>query len=290
MDRNQMTTRRAPALLDGRTVSEIVFPVTVDRLHEPGEGAAARLGGLWGIPVRLVHVTNSIEGNDPDLEALARRLRGRYPDQEFQTTHLYGEDPGKAICDTVNVDSLVFITSQRADEWKANGSIAEEVLRCGGVPLLTLGPEAELSSLALEIVIGLDGSAAAETALAVAKGLAEVHGNRLWLVRVVPEPEPGAPLEHHPEIVQYLEDRVNELGGLGSVGWEIIQSNNPVEAITGFADVRRAGLIVAGSKATSEASRRYIGSVTMGLISTARQPVLAVASTKSTKALSPGGT
>lgn len=281
-------TKHAPILLEDRRVSEIVFPVSIKAIHERGESAAVMLAQTWQLPVRLVHADNMVTNTDPDLESLAERLRHRYPLQDFKTSHLNGADVGKSICETVKADSLVFMSTQNANEWKVKGSTAEEVLRCGGVPLLMMGPHASLTNLEGEIVIGLDGSAPAEVSLALAKGISEIHGNRIWLVTVVPQPRRGESLQHRPQLVKYLEDRAAELGGLGHVGWEIIQGNDPVAAIEAFARNRSASLIIAGSKDRSDPSRQTMGSITMGLVSRAQQPVLASAAAPTPMALGPG--
>lgn len=283
-------TKHSPILLEGRRVSEIVFPVSIKTIHERGESAAVMLAQTWQLPVRLVHADNLVTNVDLGLESLADRLRHRYPLQEFKTTHLNGEGIGRSICETVKADSLVFMSTQNANEWKVEGSTAEEVLRCGGVPLLMMGPNASFTNLEGEIVIGLDGSAPAEVSLALAKGLSEMHGNRIWLVTVVAQPRRGDPLMHRPQLVKYLEDRAAELGGLGHVGWEIIQSNDPVGAIEAFARNRSASLIIAGSRDRSDPSRQTMGSITMGLVSKAQQPVLAAAATPPPMALGSGRT
>ncbi len=282
---SESTLEHSPALLGDKRVSEIVFPVTAKSIHERGESAAVMLAQTWQLPIRLTHVDESVETIDLGLESLAERLRHRYPLQEFATTHLAGEQIGRSICETIKDDSLVFMTTQNANEWRVKGSAAEEVLRCSGVPLMMMGPHASLTNLEGEIVIGLDGSAPSEVSLSLARGLSQIHGNRIWLVTVAPPLGRDDPISHRPHLVKYLEDRVAELGGLGHVGWEIILSNDPVSAIDQFARSRGASLILAGSKDRADPYRQIMGSITMGLVAKAQQPVLAAAAALAPKAL-----
>ena len=255
-------------------MSELVFPVTLQSVHELGEGTVVRLAKAWDTPLRLVHASDSIEASHPELEAFATRLRKRHPGLEVLTKHLYGDDAGRAIADTVSAHSLIVMTTKHADEWKMKGSVTETVLHSAGVPVLIFGPHALESDLVGEVVVGLDGTASAEYALEPASGIAAAIGGRLWLVRVVPTPPVGEPAPHHPEIVEYLEEHAARLGGPGDVGWEIIQNNDPVEALEFFAAKRQAALLVAGARGRNNTTRRSMGSITMGLVAQGRRPVL----------------
>lgn len=268
--------RKTLTLLENRQITELVFPMKLGSIHEKGEGAIAAMAQRWDLPIRMVHASNSVDATDPDLESFADRFRHRYPEIQVTTKHMYGDNPSKAIAEAVLASSLLFLTTEHADEWKVKGSVAESLLHQSGVPMLIFGPNAAAINAEGDVVIGLDGSASAEFALPVANGMAQALGTRLWLVRVVPVSQPSGVTSDHIAIVRYLESKAQEWSGSGNTGWEIIKSNDPVDALEYFANSRTAAAIVASARDRTNPVRKTMGSITMGLVANAKRPILTV--------------
>lgn len=273
-------TVSAPAFEAGRTVTHVVLPAAATHLHERGAPYASALAEIWQVPLRLVHVSDSVATKDEQLEAVVSNLRHRRPGLTIEGVHVYGEDVAAALADSIDPHAFVLMTTEHADEWRIKGSVAEAVLNRIGAPLLLLGPNAKEVMLTGEIVVGVDGSYASEAAMGHAVTLAKAFGvrTRVWLIQVVPMPEPGDEV-HHPEIADYLQRKAEELTDHDvDVRWEVIQSNDPVRSLADFAQRRRASFVVVGARSRTDVTRTTMGSVTMGLVQTVPQAVLAVRS------------
>ncbi len=267
----------APAFEDGRVVTHVVLPAAATHLHERGAPYASALAEAWGVPLRLVHVSDSVSASDPHLTAVVDNLRHRRPGLVIESANVYGDDVATALAEYIEPHAFVVMTTEHADEWRFKDSVAEAVVHHVGAPLLLLGPNASDVSLTGEIVVGVDGSYGAHGAVESAMRLAQAFGvrTRVWLVRIVPMPGPGETV-HHPEISDYLQRLAEENDGPADVRWEIIQSNNPVDALVDFARRRKASFIVAGARSRTDATRTSMGSVTMGLVHAAAQAVMPV--------------
>lgn len=273
-------TVSAPAFEGGRTVNHVILPAAATHLHERGAPYASALAEIWQVPLRLVHVSDSVATKDPQLDAVVSNLRHRRPGLTIEGIHVYGDDVASALADYVDAHAFVVMTTEHADEWRVKGSVAEAVLNRVGAPLLLLGPNVTEVSLTGEVVVGVDGSYASERAMTYAVTLAKAFGvrTRVWLIQVVPMPEPGEEV-HHPEIADYLQRQAEDLTDHDvDVRWEVIQSNDPVRALADFAVRRQASFVVAGARSRTDVTRTSMGSVTMGLVQTVPQAVLAVRS------------
>jgi nucleotide-binding universal stress UspA family protein len=267
------TESNAPALVGGRTLEEIVLPVSFTRIDDRIIGIGVRLALEWAIPLHLVNVSESVEATDPKLEAFTQDLKTRQPQLEVRRTHIYGHDIATGIAGAVQAHSLLLMATDNADEWKVKGSVAERVLFHAGVPVLFFGPNAKTLDLEGDVVIGLDGSVSAERALQPAIGLANGLSSQLWLVQVVDHV--GADVDT--DVATYIQDQAGMVEGPGVHGWELIHSNDPVTALEGFAKARNAGFLVAGARGRTDPHRKTMGSITMGLVATAERPVLTLA-------------
>jgi nucleotide-binding universal stress UspA family protein len=279
MNTEHIAGAAAPAFEEGRVVTHVILPAAATYLHERGAPYASALAEAWGVPLRLVHVSESVSSTDPALDAVVDNLRHRRPGLVIESANVYGDDVATALADYVEPHAFVVMTTEHADEWRFKDSVAEAVVHHVGAPLLLLGPNATDVSLTGEIVVGVDGSYGSETAVGYALKLAQAFGvrTRVWLIRIVPAPARGETV-HHPEISDQLQHMAEENNGPADVRWEIIQSNDPVHALVDFARRRKASFIVAGARTRTDATRTSMGSVTMGLVHAATQAVMPVSS------------
>ncbi len=266
-------TTAGTELVVGRPVDEIVVPVATGSYRERAMPFAAGLADAWSLPIRVVHVSASITSDDPDLESIVERLRPWYPTVRIESTHLYGDDPARAVADSLGPNSLAVMSTENTDGWRFKDSTAEAVVTAAGVPVLLVGPEARTPNLGGDVVLGLDGSASAEEALESAVGLAEALGGRLWLVGVVDKPQAGRP-DPNPDLARYLHEIAARLDRWVRARWEVVQSNDPVDALTSFARRRRAGFMVTATGGRSDATSHTMRSIAMGLVPVAPCPVL----------------
>jgi len=175
------------------------------------------------------------------------------------------------------------------------GSVAEAVLAKTPVPLLLVPVRAadrppSAFEAAARIVVPLDGSPLAEAALPHAAALARATGATLSLLRVVPAPVEIVPAPGFAALVEtreieakarheaeaYLQTVADRLRSEGvSVQTEAVVGD-PADTIAGMGGDSRAGLVVMATHGRTGLVGALAGSVTLGVLSRARLPVLAV--------------
>ena len=265
----------APAFASDRTIAELVVPVGAGALHDRALPFAAWLSGRWKVPLRLRHVSASVSSDDPVLDEIVDNIRRWHPELPVEGKHLYGDDPAVTIAQEVGVHMLPVLSTEHADGWSFKDSTAEALVEHVGVPVMLVGPEAKEPHPDGEIVVGLDGTATAEKALHVAAAFAKAVGQQLWMVRVVADPPPDGE-ELHPEIGLELQRLADGVDPAVEARWEVIHSNDPVHTIEAFADRVGAGALVTATRGRTDETRTSMCSITMGLVATARRPVLVV--------------
>ena len=271
----------APTFEYGRTVTHVSLPAKALHLHERCAPFASELAAQWGVPLRLIHVSDSLSGSDPALDAVVANLHHRTPSLAIEAVNVFGTDVAKALADAIDPHAFVVMSTEHADAWRFKGSVAESVAGHVGAPLLLIGPNVQIQTTTGEIVVAVDGSMASEAAMdrAVLLSKAFSSRSRIWMVRVVPRPTGGLG-DHHGDLARALQAQAESSTAGVDVRWEIIQSNDPIEAITSFAARRRASFIVTGMRSRNDMRRKTMGSVTMGLVHRAIQPVMPVPSAR----------
>ncbi len=271
------STTTAPALDGDRPITRIVLPSVSGMPYDRTTMLGVRVAESWGCDVELVHVTSSIASVDPMLDHHADQVATTHPELEVHATHLYGDDPATAIADHVGPGALVVMSTDHMDAWRVKDSVAERMLDRIGGPVLLLGPNVTAARMRTggidgEVVLGVDGSAAAEAGVAPALALAKALGHRLWLVRVVPDPKPGDPA--HPEIAARLQSLAEAGSDEVATRWEVIQHNDPAGALDAFATRRDAAVVVISRRRRSDDARPSMASTAAGLVARAACPVL----------------
>ncbi|MEM9562492.1 MAG: universal stress protein [Actinomycetota bacterium] len=279
-----------PVLTGERPVEEIVVPVGDGPLPVRALELAAALAGRWGLPVRLLHATghDPVVATDPELAAARTSLADRAPDLDVRVEALAGDDPAAAVAAIVDATALTVVATEQADAWSFKHSVAETLVDRLRGPLVLVGPSARPPSLdGADVVAALDGSGAGQAALSASAALARSLGGTLRLLRVVPEPTPGAPADTADadrsdagrpdngvaDELRHLADRIEPPV---AVTWEIVHGNDPIGAIETVADGTGAEFVVVASRGRTDETRTTMASTTMGLVARAERPVLVV--------------
>jgi nucleotide-binding universal stress UspA family protein len=140
-----------------------------------------------------------------------------------------------------------------------------------------------------KIAVAFDGSKDSEKAVRLAASLASEFGSDVVLVHVYPSPVIGFSAASGMPIPDYgaLEDAAKASGqavlskglqlargmGLKARG-ELIEAPSVVEAIVNFTTAQKSDLIVVGTRGMTGFKQMIIGSVSSGLVSHSRCPVL----------------
>ena len=140
-----------------------------------------------------------------------------------------------------------------------------------------------------KIVVAFDGSADSTKAVRLAASLSSKHGSDVTLVHVYSSPAIGFSAASGMPIPDYgdLEDAARASGqtthsrglqlakdlGISARG-ELIEAPSVVEAIVNFSASEKADLIVVGTRGMTGFRQLILGSVSSGLVSHAKCPVL----------------
>jgi nucleotide-binding universal stress UspA family protein len=175
------------------------------------------------------------------------------------------------------------------------GSVADSVLRTSTRPVLLVRPDSEAGTeqrpfgdgAPAHILVALDGSEAAEQAIALARSYADA-GTRLTLLRVVPPlaqqlSARGRDLywaayespSSRRAAADYLDRVTGELSeSEGDVQVAIVESTSPANAIIDFADAHDVDMIALTTTGAGGIRRLLLGSVADKVVRSARMPVL----------------
>jgi nucleotide-binding universal stress UspA family protein len=191
-------------------------------------------------------------------------------------------------------DPLVVLATaaRRGIERLVFGSVAEEVVRHAGVPVLLLraGTQSptELPRIA-RIAVPLDGSRHAEEALPTAVTVARLFDAELWLVRVAGrvddmpmrmENDAFAPGQLRPGLTSdaaaYLAGVAGRLQRGGVRVHTRTLGGDPVEELLAYEHNSQTDLVVIATHARSGLDRALLGSVAQRLVKEGAAPVLLV--------------
>ncbi|MGF1598013.1 MAG: universal stress protein [Acidimicrobiales bacterium] len=289
------TSTSAPALFDGRPVTEIVVPVDLGPHRQRGLNLAARYGHRWQVPVQILHTRLPSETDAPgSLDAIVDAFRGYHPDLVVEGADITAEGVAAGLARVTSGRSLVILASDEASRWLKSPSTAEEIVQASESLILVCGPGCEDPPADTGVLVALDGSDRAEEAIAPARAVAEAHGTRLWLVTAVPRAvaatvaamrASGEPASES-AYLRSLADRLESEGV--DVRWEVVQDDDPVAGVIAAASRLGVSMLVATTHGETGVARRLFGSVSMGLAQLASVPVLIVKSHLEPAAALPG--
>jgi nucleotide-binding universal stress UspA family protein len=262
---------------------------------------AARIAKLSGCPLVLVRAV-APSGNRfvprteaprlrarGELEVLAERLRG---DGLAVEARVVAADAVTAIVDTacpIGVGIIVMSSHGRGGPGRSlYGSVADGVIRRARVPVLIVPPFAATDwrhDAPSPILVPLDGSPLAESALRPASELADVLGASLHLLRVVWPPHHAAyeyligdPDDSAliPEATTYLEEVAAHLGTPGRQVEVQATIGLPQLTIAHVAAKTGAGVIAMATHGRGGLRRALLGSIAIATLQRTEVPVLLV--------------
>jgi nucleotide-binding universal stress UspA family protein len=295
----------------------ILFPTDFSALSDRALDYALELAGRFGAEIHMLHavVLHADDPNDPlhhfpDAEEIGRRLE-EIADQrmESRVAEWKGEDRPVVVrarrrgistapvileyAAEIDADLVVMSThGRRGLSHILMGSVTEEVVRLSGCPVLTVRGREATSEVPRPgtILVPVDFSGHAATALAHARELAAVYGSRVRVLHVFERPmHPeiyigGMPLESlefgrvEGGLREALETFVREAPG-PDVETELhIVEGRAAPEILSFAGSGQADLVVIATHGLTGMTHMLLGSVTEKVVRRAPCPVLTVKS------------
>lgn len=255
-----MVSKKFVVPLDGSPFAERALPVA--------EALAERVGGGLLLVSAQYHGLFDLRGY---LEACAHRQQ-RCP-VEIVTTE--ATDPAETIVETLegHEDRIVCMTTHGRGRlrWAVMGSVAEDVIRRAGRPMLLVGRHCRPDFLtrASHLLACTDGSDGSEELAAAVQEWTQLLGLDLQ-VTVVTHP---LDVENtaHPEA---LTDAIVAPFGDANPSSTILHGSYVAGALADFADDLPATIVAINSKGRAGLPRLALGSVTMGLLNLAPCPLL----------------
>ncbi len=198
------------------------------------------------------------------------------------------------LCRELDIDLGVLTTHGRG-AWQRTwlGSVADQLIRSGSVPLLLLRETAEPPFRAADeprhVLVPLDGSEAGETVFSVLQPLLPAEGGRVTLVSVLQQPFPLSTTylphavteeallqERRARIEEYLGEAASRLRGAGvaEVRTELLVGDDAARRILDFIGTEAVDLVALSTRGRGGVSRFLLGSVADKLVRGAKVPVL----------------
>ena len=184
--------------------ARLLIPLDGSRLAESVLPAAQVLARQFGSAVTLLHVIERHPPADvhgerhlasiPEAEAYLGAIAAKTFKDLKVSIHVHGPDAGEVAAiiarhaEEFQVDLIALCTHGRGGARELlYGSVAQQVLGRGLVPVLLIRPEGIGQAFTCaRVVVPLDGSPASEAALPPAEVLARAFGGQLHLLTVVP--------------------------------------------------------------------------------------------------------
>ncbi|MCC6382036.1 MAG: universal stress protein [Dehalococcoidia bacterium] len=270
----------------------IVVPLDGSRNAEHAVPWAAQLARLLHAPVAFVHIP---EGEHLQSEADFARAREAFADyatslartQQLDSTRVSATvvpgAPAAAIVSYARSARAVAIATHGRGGFRAAiiGSVADKVVRGARCPVLLVPLEADLLPLDRHpILVALDGSAAAEAGLELAREVARGAAAEVVLVRAYTVPPPvGVEFFFYPaDVTTALQEAAREyLDATARPGERTLAVvGAPDAAINATATELDAALVVMTSHGKGLAGRLALGSTTDRVMHSLRRPLLIV--------------
>ncbi|MDQ2808464.1 MAG: universal stress protein [Chloroflexota bacterium] len=292
--------------LDGSPLAETVLPPAAALAAATGRDllllgvtpGPARLSGLaWpqlGLLAQIPDRPAEATAYRDYLTGVAARLTA---DGLAVRAHLRQGDPAEQILaqlrDEPELTGVALATHGRSGlQRTVLGSVAERIIQAAPVPvLLVRGTSASVTpSPYRRILVPLDGSRFAAQALDVAVDLAASSGATLLLLAVLPPlqdlsfAEAGlqpfwmeeARIAAADAVTLALDETAVQLASTGLPVRTLLRHGSPAAAIVECGTTEAADLIVLATHGRSGLPRLWLGSVALGVVRTAAQPVLTV--------------
>lgn len=266
-------------------LSKILVPLDGSSLAEKALPTAIALARTSAATVCLVMVDdgkNVAEKRDEAETYFAATARSLVESEQATCHHTVSGDAAKEIVEIAReeeVDLIVMATHGRSGIARtALGSVTDAVIRNAHAPVFVTRSETAAQStyadgLAAQIIVPLDGSELAETALDEAVQLARACQSPIHLLRVMDEHAKGVVLG---QAEAYLDQIVDRLAGQEIHAVPELMTGDPGRAIEKAMNETEGSLVVLTTRGASGFVRWRRGSVADWLIRNAPGPVVVV--------------
>lgn len=295
--------------MNQQDVYRVLIPLDGSRLAEHALSFLPGLSHLGPLEITLLSVVDLPEvltqgslAEEAERErnlllTYLREIAGRLEQELGLSSVSYEVQTGPAAplilaqAEQLSPSLLVISTHGRTGltRWRL-GSIADQVVREAGCPVLIAVPTVEDEGAAAyvvrtfkQVLVPLDGSEVAEQALPVAREIVETYGARLHLLRVLPYVPLASSFVQtasrlNEELLQsghaYLETAVEKLGELEGVS-TAVHIGSPAASIEDYIAAHDIDLVVMTSHGRGGLARAMLGSVTARIVGLG-PPVLVV--------------
>ena len=271
--------------LDG---GPIIVPLDGSKNAESALPVALQLAEAYGSELRFVHVVD-IDSYDPatplqvsqgQLEDYVRGLMERRGASVEWSISVRAGSPAQEILEASAGGRVIVMATHGHGGFQAAfiGSVTDKVVRSCRMPVITVPLFRESDLRAGPILIGLDGSRAAEAALHVARGLASRLGVRVALLKAFSMPAiTGSEFGTYTynSVGMFEEAAADYLAAVSLPGEEVLTPMaTPACAIDDAVQRMGASLVVLSSHGKGLAHRLALGSTTDRVIHSVRRPVL----------------
>lgn len=294
--------------------THILVPLDGSGLAEAAIPPAVALSRTLGSQVTLLHI---IEKNAPqtihgqkhlttedDAREYLRGIIKKYFDPNTKTSiHVHTDEvsrvAGSIVAHSEEFKPDLIILCVHGAGGLHNfvvGSIPQQVIAAGSVPVLLLQPERDQDYQDIHFdrfLVALDGVPEHEYSLVVASELAQKTGARLHLIRIVPTlstlsgedaasgtllpATTNAMLEiAEEEACEYLEERLHGILDLGIEATAEVKRGDPAVEVVKSAVDQKADLILLGTHGKKGMGALWAGSVAPQIVSRSRLPILLV--------------
>lgn len=252
----------------------VVVPLDGSKGAEKAIPVAAKLAGAYNAPVALVHVIDGDLIESDEGYARATDVFARYASEAAERhgltapcTILRGS-PSRKILEFAADARCIVIGSHGRGGFRATviGSVADKVVRGASIPVFVVPVGGSIELDGRPIIVGLDGSKAAETGLAAARELAAAFGSQVVAVRAYSFPTP-ATIEfgyYAPDLADSVrvaaEDYLRSVARPGELTLTVL--GPPDSAVLEAARLQEADVIVLTSHGKGLAGRIALGSTT----------------------------
>lgn len=255
-----------------------------------------------GSSVTLVSVATPTD--DPDTATFVRRsyldeVEERLSKQGIEAHSVVSSgDPAQQIIRVAEIEECDLIAiatrGRRTLGRVVLGSVADSVIRHSQIPILAVGPNTPNHhagtvdrNTVSKIIVPLDGSSFAESALPFAKELAQKLSAEMVLVRVIDTGGPYVGLlddaanvkvdaDVKASAAEYLTARVEELSGEGLAVSSHLLIDAPDQRIAELAESTPTNVVVMATRAHWGPKRMLEGSLARTLIRSSGSPVVVI--------------
>lgn len=264
------------------SVSRIIVPLDGSDASARAIPVAAAFASQLNLPMTLMTVAVH-EDHVPTAQQILHDAAAAF-DREVERDVVVGDATGGQIVryleDAPSALAVMSTHARRAVGELFLGSVADEVVRRSAVPVVLVGPHAELPegrARYRDLIVCVDGRPEAEHLLPLAAGLHRDMGLHPWLFQVV-DPDGVAAVDTGDVLeASYVHRLASHMDApAGEIDYDVGHDRDRADAILRFADTRRSPLIAIATHGRHPLDRLSSASVTVAVARGAPCPVLVI--------------